>query len=470
MERLKGLWPLLAAATLLLAAIGATIAAHPAQALKCSPVCLPGEEPRPTPDPTPTPNPTPAPRPAKHRVLVVNVGWGTGASENDAPLEPSALTEYVNHINGFVNEWFAQSAPSGTFPGWTATAGGSYAIRQPNIPSSACTESETDSFVASLLSAVHEKLERAGIDHTPYNLVAVTYSKPFCFGGLQTGNRVLLSHPIHTIHELGHYLGLANGGDDGEHPGGLRCLENGFRVPLSSDCFREENRDPYEVMSISPGLSFNPIYAKQLGWLNGQFFDVRAPVTGTWTIRPFIGAGHAERAIRLQDGATRLWIEYRRPIGIDGIAGSPLLSLPGPGSGVFIRHEVPGQNGPVSELLDMTPPDFFRPSLEVGQTWANPLGEATITLNSATTTGATITIGNRRTATVPNVIGLTPDHAAAVIAGAGLRSNGFTSVFDLTCGLIGVVAQQSPFAGTKVFPDSEVRIQVGERHPEVPCQ
>ncbi len=79
------------------------------------------------------------------------------------------------------------------------------------------------------------------------------------------------------------------------------------------------------------GLSFNAIFAKQLGWLNGQFIDMRAPATGMRLIKPFIGSGFSgQRAIRLQDGPTTLWIEYRRPIGIDGPEDSLLREFPTP--------------------------------------------------------------------------------------------------------------------------------------------
>jgi hypothetical protein len=461
MERLRTLWLPVVAAAVLLAAIGTAVLAQPTQALKCDPVCLPEEE------APPEEEAEPAPGPRKPRVLVVNVGWGTGTSLPDAPLQPHRLQEEVDYINGYVNEWFVQSAPPGTFPGWTATAGGSYTIREPNLPAP-CTQDEEASFLGSVLHSAHEKLERAGIDYTRYNLVLVTYSQVFCFLGLQVSNRMLIPAKIATIHELGHFLGLATEA----HPERLACKDaNGKAVSLSNDCKAEEFGDPFEEMSQALSLSFNAVYAKQLGWLNGQFLDVKAPATGTWTIRPFIGAGFSERAIRLQDGPTTLWIEYRRPIGIDGHSDSPLLWNEY-GSGVFIRREASVGGEPVSQLLDMTPATGIRnrPALEVGRTWANPLGETTITVDSATASGATITIGSQRTQTVPNLIGLDPDRAAALIAGAGLRSSGWTPVVDLTCNLEGVVATQQPLPGTKAFPDSEVRFQVGERDPEIPCQ
>ncbi|MGB7684708.1 MAG: PASTA domain-containing protein [Solirubrobacterales bacterium] len=476
MERLKGAWPLLVA-TLLLAAIGATIVADQAHAQICNPLCLPppDEAPEEEAPPEEGPSPTPTPGPAPHRVLVVNVGWGTGSSENDAPLQTGKLTEYVDYFNGFVNSWFAQSAPPGTFPGWQATAGGSYTIPQPNIPLPSCTQEAQESFWASLLNAVYAKLDGAGIDWTRYNLLNVVYSKDFCNLGVSLSRersplkvvppRVLISDRRALLHELGHYLGLAVG----EHPALLHCRDDLKPVTLNDNCIIEENGDPFEIMSNGLGLSFNAIYAKQLGWLNGQFVDMRAPETGMRLIKPFIGSGFSgQRAIRLQDGPTTLWIEYRRPIGIDGPPNSVLQEFDAGGTGVFLRREVSGQFGPVSQLLDMTPSTSDLPSLRVGRTWANPLGEATITLIGTTSAGAVITIGNRRTATVPNVIGLGPERAAAIIANAGLWSQSFSPVIDQTCSNIGVVAEQEPFPGVKVIPGTEVRLGVGEA-PPFPC-
>jgi len=457
-ERLRLLPLLLWATTMFLVSIAVTVAGEDAHALGCQKNCPPPPE-EVVEEPDPEPLPTPGPR--KHRVLVVNVGWGNGGSDNDAPLREFTLGEYVNFINGHVNDVFAESAPPGVFPGWEAVPGGSYTIRQPDLPSS-CTPDERHAFKASLLFAAQEKLERAGIDTGRYNLVAVVFNRTFCWSGVYDGYRLILSKPKAVVHELGHYLDL-------EHAEALHCMDASNVVPLSTTCETEEYGDPFDEMGDRGNLSYNAVYANELGWLEDQYFDVRAPQTGTYTIRPFIGLGFANRAIRVKDGPTTLWIEYRRPLGMDGLATSPLRTL-AYGSGVFIRREVHTDKGTVSQLLDMTPATgMYMPSLEEGQPWSNPLGEATITLKDFRETTATIAIGNRRTATVPSVIGLDPDRAAAVIAGAGLWSSGWSAVLDRTCNLVGVVASQQPLPGTKVFPDSEVRFGVGEQDPAIYC-
>lgn len=473
MERLRGAWPILAA-TLLLAAIGATIVADRAHAQMCSPVCLPPPEEQPG-EELPLPSPTPTPAPGPIRALVVNVGWGDGSSSTDSPLRADLLSRYVSYINGSVNEWFTRSAPPGAFRGWAAEAGGSYDIGEPRVPAS-CNEDAENSFGSSVISRTQLKLEQQGVNYEKYNLTVIVYDRLICFRGFQTGNRALVSEIGATTHELGHFLGLGHGNR-------LRCEDpNGGLVPLSANCEELEYGDLFDPMGEGgdEGRSFNKLpfsaaFANRLGWLNGQYIDVRAPKTGMYLIKPFMGSGFSgQRAIRLQDGPTTLWIEYRRPVGLDGGEDSPLLTFPfHSGSGVFIRREVSEPRGPFSsvpatQLLDMGAGRGGGYALERGRTFSNLLGESTVALNGTTSSGAVITIGSRRTATVPNVIGLDPARAAAVIAGAGLWSQGFRPVIDQTCSNIGVVSEQEPFPGVKVIPGTEVRLGVGE-HPPFAC-
>jgi hypothetical protein len=473
MERVKSLWLLVAAATLLIAAISAAVVAEPGHAQKCSPVCLPPpEEEFEEEEEVPPPAEEPAPGPRKIRVLVVNVGWGDGSSSEDSPLREGLLSQYVNQINGEVNDWYTQSAPPGAFGGWAAEAGGSYRVSRPDVPSQPCGAAEENEFSGDVILRAHLALEQAGIAYEHFPLMAVVYDRVFCARGTQFNNRVLLSTPDATIHEFGHVLGLG-------HAHTLSCDDGtGKPVPFGDTCQEQPLADPIDRMGLGAptGLPFNAAFAKDLGWLNGQYFDVRAPATGTYTIKPFVGSGFSgQRAIRLQDGPTTLWIEFRRPIGLDGAESSPLRKSPhNTGTGVFIRrerveHPFWEPDEVHTQLLDMTPGKANTSfSLERGQTWANPLGETTVTLDQSGPEGATITVGTRRTATVPNVIGLDPDRAAAIIANAGLWSRSFSPVIDQTCSNIGVVAEQEPFPGVKAIPGTEVRLGVGE-HPPFPC-
>jgi hypothetical protein len=111
----------------------------------------------------------------------------------------------------------------------------------------------------------------------------------------------------------------------------------------------------------------------------------------------------------------------------------------------------------------------FHPSLELGQTWTNPLGEVTITVDQLGPEGATIGIGSQRTVRVPDLTGLDPERAMDLVRAAGLWANGWKLTLDPNCKKLGVVANQEPGAGVKVLPKSEVRFWVGEKDPVIPC-
>src|SRR5262249_1136801 len=134
--------------------------------------------------------------------------------------------------------------------------------------------------------------------------------------------------------------------------------------------------------------------------------------------------------------------------------------------------------GPTSQLLDMSPEPGLNPlgsstnhdaGLKVGHTWEDPLGEMKITLNSATETGATVTVSSPRIA-VPDVRGRSFAEAEAVLHQAGLKATFGGGVADPTCAFIGEVASESPNAGTAVLPENPVALYIGERDMTRECQ
>lgn len=363
-ERLRSL-PLLlvAAAILLFAAASTTIATEQAQALKCSPVCLPppeeegGEEESPPPPPPP---PSPPPKTA----LVIGVGWNSGG-RGSSELTPDGNQGYLDYMNGHMNEWFAQSASPVPFRPWKVLSGGSYMIDPPFIPPGQppqfgeasprdCTEEEGHRLFEEVLNRAEARARQNGINPDSHTVVVVQWQAQICFGGRQEGRRVALTDRKQAMHELGHYHGLG-------HANLVRCKDEfGNRVPLSANCVEKEYWDPYDAMGAvnlrTYEMSYNAMHTNQLGWLNGQFFDLAAgDSTRTLTIRPFTAPAHTERAIRLRDGATKLWIEYRTEVGIDGPDFTGQIFPPQPG--VVIHREMPGG---VSQLLDMTPGSFLR--------------------------------------------------------------------------------------------------------------
>ncbi|MGB7684710.1 MAG: PASTA domain-containing protein [Solirubrobacterales bacterium] len=478
-ERLRIFQVLVATTALLFAAVVA-VSTEEAHALKCKPACIPPpEEELPGEEPPPPPPPPPPTR----SVLVIGVGWQTPDPGTSSELENKNHT-YVAYLNEHTNDFFSRQAAPAPWVRLRATNGGEYMIEAPRgiippgererqcagIQDEASSSPSAREFFDTLTSRAEAKARQQGFYPDGYDAVVFQYRNAGvqCVGGLSSGRRVYLTGLGRVVtHELGHYFGLG-------HAAFLRCQDPGGRpTPLGPACEQFAYGDPYSTMG-SGSRAYNAIQANKLGWMNGQFFDVLAgDFTITRTIRQFTDPVRADRALRLRDGGATYWLEYRTPTGVDD--PSFYGGIPSTAQSGLVIHREPTAGS--SQLLDMTPGSKVQPTvfddaldapLPVGRSWEVPGGEMKITLNSLSTAGANVTIASRRV-TVPSVRGLDPSRAQAIIAAAGLWSNGWSPVIDYTCGFLGVVADQQPFAGTRVLAGTEVRLGVGEPHPTFPC-
>lgn len=390
-------------------------------------------------------------------MLVIGVGWEATATQPAVPLIPGSSSAYAAYLSGPVNEWFAASAP-GIFRSWDVTAGGDYTIAAPALPalpkSTLCEH-------GSWFREVRERAEAAarahGLNPGIYTTIVITWSRQLCeFGGVSSGNAIGVAGMGHTpMHELGHFLGL-------RHAHSLACRDAGGNpVPLSGTCTVEEYGDPYDVMGTGAG-SYNAVYANQLGWLNGQYYGLGASEGSTTrTIVPYAELPHGVRAIRLQDGATTLWLEYRQPVGLDAHLGLEY--------GLVVHREVVTGGVPESQLIDMNPTsEFLEPQLPVGATWADPLGTMKITNLAATPAGDTVAISSQQVS-VPDLQGDRIPQAEAALEAVGLRLGGKGFVPEPHCEFINTVATQTPAAGTRVFPGASVSVSLGKIDPKHPC-
>ncbi len=456
----KGLrsWLLVAFAAALLM-VSAVAVPQGASAEPCSPECLP------PPDENPEAPTLPKP-PLLPRMLVVNIGWETERERTSAPLSTSTLTNHVEHLRNVVNPWFQSVSP--LFKPWAIEAAGSYTITPPVtlVKSGGCDLAPNlESFKKDLLAAGDAAARAHGFDLSAYNTVVYVWSRNVCFGlegfADTVTRRVALPTTDAAQHELGHLLGLP-------HANWARCKDaSGNFVTLSNKCESIEYGDVFDTMGTTNNGVFNAIYQNRLGWMNGEVAHVNAgDFTQSWTLKPMSEPGQGLRAIRLVDGPTTLWIEYRQPTGGDAprIPRQQELTY-----GVLIHREVEGR----SQILDMTPPTspfdpLEQPGMRAGQTWENPLGEMKITVTSRSQLAATVRISSRRV-TVPEVRGLGADHARAVLEAARLKPVGFGPVVDHTCAFFGLVAQQEPFANSRVLPGTQVNVAIGEQDPFLPC-
>ncbi len=298
-----------------------------------------------------------------------------------------------------------------------------------------------------------------------------------------TSNRVWLngfSDLREAVHELGHNLGLS-------HSGSESCTAaNGDQVPLSGTCTPVPYGDAFSSMGDHFSDSYSPAQLQQLGWNNGHVETVTATGATTHyvlTARDVDPAG-ATQAVRLVDGQTTLWLEYRRPL---TEAGDSLNLYT---DGLLVRREDPtsptppgGSGSPF--LLLMNPTETFddpfgtvhlwHPNMVVGQAWANPLGTMQIRLDSADENSAHLTIRPAApppppsTVRVPNIMFITAADAQSKITAAHLVPGVASTQQDTVCDDAGKVIRQTPSAGTTLLPGARVDYLVATPVPGSNC-
>jgi hypothetical protein len=289
------------------------------------------------------------------------------------------------------------------------------------------------------------------------------------------GNRVWLngdSSLATAVHELGHNLGLT-------HSGSLACTDAIGRVVPFADqghCTAEEYGDQYSAMGRLLSDMYSPVQLAQLGWNDGHVRTAnvqgttRYPVTNYFLTSAEANGAGAIQALHLLDGASTFWVEYRAPT---------VNTTPGFNGGLLIRSDQPSIPGSPF-LLAMNPPDFGRPNsvphpqLNVGQSWSNPLGTITITLDSVDATGASVTVSSSFVpppppVAVPDVGGDSRAVAGSTLSAAGLALGTQTSVVDDSCNSIGRVMSQTPIAGTVVAHGTAVNVTIGQMPRRHPC-
>jgi hypothetical protein len=290
------------------------------------------------------------------------------------------------------------------------------------------------------------------------------------------GNRVWLNgdSSLRTVvHELGHNLGL-------NHSGSLACADAISRqVPLADDnhCTPDEYGDGYSSMGSSLSDGYSPAQLAQLGWNDGHVLTVNVQGTASNpSARYFLAPAEANgagmtQALRLLDGATTIWLEYRLPTG---------NTTPGLNGGLLVRSEQPSRAGSPF-LLAMNQPDSAgpfmipHPQMNVGQSWSNPLGTMQIRLDSADGTGASMTISSSfvppppSQVAVPDILGDSRAQASSALSAAGLTLGTQTGVIDDSCNNIGSVLSQTPTAGTLLAPGTAVNVTIGQMPRRHPC-
>ena len=286
-------------------------------------------------------------------------------------------------------------------------------------------------------------------------MVYLPTNAPNCYSGLGTVGSGLSSGgqsyvraslsalPSIMTHELGHNLGL-------DHSNGLLCAGSPDGVysgsTWSNGCRADGYRDYYDVMGTSWSSlgSLNALHASGLGVLTAASrTDVTSPTRAT--LSPMSGLA-GMRALRLVDGGTTYWVEYRPATGRDTwLSSGGSTNYNGLAPGVIVRRSDPTPyNTKASMLLDGTPSaqvdggDWKSP-VPVGSTLNVASGRFTVKVEQAGTDAAQIAVavnGVWPSAGAPVQVsspaaGSRQPIGTVVIAGSGTASEG-TLLYEIT--------------------------------------
>lgn len=240
----------------------------------------------------------------------------------------------------------------------------------------------------------------AGVDLSKYTRLIYLMPQNSCSGaGFNSGSALptrmwMLSNNLNAqliAHELGHNFGLS-------HSQALECGASAY----GSGCSVKSYGDTADTMGSGPSSHFNATQKETLGWLNasGQPPITTVTSSGSYSLAPFETTGTTAKALKIAKGIdpdsgamSYYYVEYRQPIGFDaGLASVGNLTR-----GVLVHT---GGVDQFSMLLDMTPDsiptstfsDSEDGALDVGRTYVDSVAGISITLKSASTSGAVVEV------------------------------------------------------------------------------
>ena len=219
-------------------------------------------------------------------------------------------------------------------------------------------------------------------------------------------------------HECGHTLGM-------RHSNALNC----HGVTSGTNCTHVEYGNNYDIMGYYNTGAVNAYQRDLVGWLGTRIQTVTAD--GNYVLSPLSVADTNLKALRIPEAydpvtnsTTYYYIEYRQPVGYDsflasysGVTGGVLMDL---GTiGTDINKLLLG-----SELLDGTPTTTgTNEALPVGRSYTDPAIPVTITVLSANSTGATVSVQFSAPTCVPvnPTVGISPISAPPTAPGTSVR-------------------------------------------------
>lgn len=185
-------------------------------------------------------------------------------------------------------------------------------------------------------------------------------------------------------HELGHNLGLL-------HSGAVNAGSQALG-PLAAPGDLSDMGDYWSSMGATVlGTYPAPQKSEVLGWLKpSSYLTVQS--SGTYTLQPLETSPAGLQALKIQRGTGNnawLWVEYRQPI--DSYDSTLIHQV---FSGALIHYEDSTTVVGHSYLPNFTPTDATgnSPALAAGQSWSDPYSNLAISVQSATSTGLTVSV------------------------------------------------------------------------------
>ncbi|HEX9042094.1 MAG TPA: NEW3 domain-containing protein [Trebonia sp.] len=188
-----------------------------------------------------------------------------------------------------------------------------------------------------------------------------------------------------AAHELGHNMSLLHSG----------LINGGASVlgPLTSPGTLSDIGDYWSALGEDVlGLYPAPQKAEVLGWMAPSTNYQVVQASGTYTLQPLETSPAGLQALKVQRGtgnASWLWIEYRQPLG----SYDSTLSTQ-PFTGALVHYEDANTLLGHTYLPNFTPSvtSGFSPALAAGQTWTDAYSNLSLTVNSATPAGLSVTV------------------------------------------------------------------------------
>ncbi|WP_395835433.1 hypothetical protein [Cystobacter fuscus] len=195
-----------------------------------------------------------------------------------------------------------------------------------------------------------------------------------------------LSHHDRAVelvtHEAGHNLSLghARSRDFGAEPLGY----------LGTPGTVVEYGDVFSTMGAWNLGHYTAPHKARIGWLDAASVAQVEGEGGTFTLAPVVSSGGL-KALKVRRGATSggwLWLEYHQPLGAyEGTLDAQVFG------GALVHYE-DAETRESSDLLDFTPEtaSWSDPVLRPGRTWNDPYSTLSVTVESATAAGLTVSV------------------------------------------------------------------------------